>query len=448
MTGLISATINHFLFIGVWLLIPLFIEVLPICWTYLRFVSQWAIEKIRPSQQATIKFWPIISVVVPVYNSADTLVACIDSIMTGTYPVDKIKVTLVNNKSTDNSFEVFQQLQEKYPSAKMVWMEAAQGKSHALNMALYNTTGNYFIHIDSDGVLDKNALRNMVYQFEMEPDTVALTGAILTQPSLMAHRGVKRLEQLLEYHEYASAFLVSRNAEARSNTMFTMSGAFSGFRRSKIAETFMFSSDTVGEDTHMTFQMRQKGQVKLAKNAIFYVEPIEDFNALYRQRQRWQLGEMEVAHIFEPKRLLSFKHLTTNFMVRRLLIDHTLLFPRLIWLFAPMVLVVNGFSPAMLALIYIAMYLMYVFAGAIYFLLAQVYLRPFPEAFACYVKTWYVTLLLPAYKFLLSWVLLLALSNRSKSRKWQGRGIRDELSAIRETIRRDTKHIIKSEESK
>ncbi len=36
----------------------------------------------------------------------------------------------------------------------------------ALNHGIYNSTGQYIINIDSDGWLDKNAVKNIVRKFE------------------------------------------------------------------------------------------------------------------------------------------------------------------------------------------------------------------------------------------------------------------------------------------
>lgn len=52
------------------------------------------------------------------------------------------------------------------PGLHMQWLNAKQGKSKALNLALFNSEGKYIIHIDSDGLLERSALRNMVYRFE------------------------------------------------------------------------------------------------------------------------------------------------------------------------------------------------------------------------------------------------------------------------------------------
>lgn len=170
MRGLLTAIANQFLFIGVWLLLPILVEVIPIFAVYVKLsfkiVINWLKRHFhRRSQLTNQAFLPMIDVVIPVYNSADTLAQCVTSVITGTYPLEKIMITLVNNESTDQSFQIFQKLQHEFPTARINWLEAAQGKSNALNMALYNTSNKYFVHIDSDGLLDENALLNMVQQF-------------------------------------------------------------------------------------------------------------------------------------------------------------------------------------------------------------------------------------------------------------------------------------------
>ena len=105
-----------------------------------------------------------------------------------------------------------------------------------------------------------------------------------------------RLLRKTEYFEYCQAFLAGRNYQSESDSVFTMSGAFSAFRKSAILRTQLYNTDTVGEDTHVTFQVRDKLKlkVKLCENAFYYVDPIESFDKLYTQRQRWQRGENEV----------------------------------------------------------------------------------------------------------------------------------------------------------
>ena len=67
----------------------------------------------------------------------------------------------------------------------MQWLNSEQGKSRAMNLALYNSEGKYIINLDSDGILEKNALTNLVDVFENDLSLNVMTGTILTQPELI-----------------------------------------------------------------------------------------------------------------------------------------------------------------------------------------------------------------------------------------------------------------------
>lgn len=214
-------------------------------------------KRIVSKNYKNIDFYPEITLIIPVYNSADTLRGCIESIVSSDYPSELIYVMLVNNQSKDNSFKVFQECQKDNPQLIINWVNSEQGKSKALNLALFNSKGKYIIHIDSDGILHPQALKNVVRKFENESNTHCLTGVILTNSKLIDETkdfGL-RLMRKAEYFEYCQAFLAGRNYQSEFNSIFTMSGAFSAFRKSAILRTQLYNTDTVGEDTHVTFQV-------------------------------------------------------------------------------------------------------------------------------------------------------------------------------------------------
>ena len=61
----------------------------------------------------------------------------------------------MNNQGQDNSFNVFAECQKKFPELMMQWLNAKQGKSKALNLALFNSDGKYIIHIEVTEYLKK-----------------------------------------------------------------------------------------------------------------------------------------------------------------------------------------------------------------------------------------------------------------------------------------------------
>ena len=108
--------------------------------------------------------------------------------------------------------------------------------------------------------------------------------------------------------------VAGRNYSAEVNAVYTLSGAFSAFRKSAVLKSQLYNTDTICEDTQITFQMKylQKTKVGICEDAIFFVDPIEDMNKLYTQRQRWQRGSLEVSHLFLKDKLKARNMLTND----------------------------------------------------------------------------------------------------------------------------------------
>lgn len=136
---ILKSLANSFIFWAAWIIIPLIMEVLPAIGSFIILIKR----KIAAGKVKKPIIYPEISIIVPVYNSQDTLEECIRSIYESDYPNDKIRVFLVNNKGTDNSFSVYTECQKKYDGLHMQWLNAEQGKSRALNLAIYNSDGKY-----------------------------------------------------------------------------------------------------------------------------------------------------------------------------------------------------------------------------------------------------------------------------------------------------------------
>lgn len=434
---IINRVLNSFLFWAAWIIVPLIMEIAPAVGSM--FILQK--RKIFPAQDRKPIIYPEITIIIPVYNSGQTLEACLRSIVESDYPDSCINVFLVNNRSTDDSFFVYTQCQKKFPSLKMRWMNAEQGKSKALNLALYNSSGKYIIHIDSDGALERSALRHMVERFESDTSINVMTGAICTNPDLIEQypRGLSRLFRKLEFMEYAQAFLAGRNYASETNSIYTLSGAFSGFRKMSILKSWLYSTDTICEDTQITFQMKyiQKEQVKISEKSIFFVEPIESFDKLYTQRQRWQRGSLEVAKLFGANSLNPAK-IMKDVNVRTLMYDHTFAFPRLIWYLALICLAFMGFSGKTIALSMAAIFALYIVCGYFYFFAIKGFLSEFRDLKRYYRKQWWVVILLPFFNFLVFFIRVAGVINTiGTDSAWRTRTFSEEKGSFRKQVKKD-----------
>lgn len=106
-----------------------------------------------------------LSIIVPVYNVADYLPKCLDSLLAQDFPQNEYEIIVVNDGSTDNSGEIAQQYADKYANITLV-NQANQGLSGARNTGIKQAKGDYIQFVDSDDYLEENVLGGLMKQVE------------------------------------------------------------------------------------------------------------------------------------------------------------------------------------------------------------------------------------------------------------------------------------------
>ena len=99
---------------------------------------------------------PLVSIVIPVYNTRPYLRECIDSALAQAYP--NTEVIAVDGGSTDGSLEMLRE----YGDAVRVVQLPASGISGALNSGIRAMTGEWFKRLDSDDILYPHAVSVLV----------------------------------------------------------------------------------------------------------------------------------------------------------------------------------------------------------------------------------------------------------------------------------------------
>ena len=438
---IINRLLNSVIFWAAWIIIPVIMEIVPSLGSVLILLKRHLRRKKNAKEKPTV--YPEISLIVPVYNSEQTLFACIESIYKCDYPNERIRVFLVNNKGRDDSFSVYAECQKAFPDLPMQWLNSQQGKSKALNLALYNSTGKYIINLDSDGMLERSALTNMVDKFEADPELNCMTGAILTTPEqIEEYKGFfSKLLRKMEFMEYAQAFLAGRSYASENNGVYTLSGAFSAFRKSAVLKSQMYNTDTICEDTQITFQMKYfyGERVEICEDAIYFVDPIEGVNKLYTQRQRWQRGSLEVAKMFSAKKF-SLTRLFADLNIKTLLYDHTFAFPRMIWYLALICLLCMNYSGRAIVFATALIFVMYIIIGFLYFISTQFFLKNAPDIRKYYCQQWWVVALLPAFNFIVFFIRFAGIINSvNTDSAWKTKDLNDERKAFGDIIKNDVK---------
>lgn len=104
---------------------------------------------------------PRISVIVPNYNSVDTIKRCLESLVNISYPKDKLEIIVADNNSTDGSRKIIDSF-----SVKLVLEKEIQSSYAARNKAVEEGKGDIFAFTDSDCIVDKSWLLNSLKYFE------------------------------------------------------------------------------------------------------------------------------------------------------------------------------------------------------------------------------------------------------------------------------------------
>ena len=116
----------------------------------------------------------LISVVIPVYNSEKTLTRCVESIIYGQY--SNVEVLLIEDQSTDNSWNVCKELQKKYLNVKCYQNSVNSGVSATRNNGIAMAAGDYIVFVDSDDWVSKNYVAHLYEKATEYPDSLVTCG--------------------------------------------------------------------------------------------------------------------------------------------------------------------------------------------------------------------------------------------------------------------------------
>lgn len=102
---------------------------------------------------------PLVTVVVPIYNTEEYLAACLESIQFQT--LEDLEVLMVNDGSTDGSAAIAEGFAARDPRFKLITQENG-GLSSARNTGADASSGEYLGFVDSDDVLPRDAYERLV----------------------------------------------------------------------------------------------------------------------------------------------------------------------------------------------------------------------------------------------------------------------------------------------
>ena len=109
-----------------------------------------------------------VSVIVPAYNSHDTLATCLGSLVNQT--LQDIEIIVINDASTDDTWEIMQRCKKQFPDkVKIIDGKVNRGSGGARNQGFDAATGEYIGLVDSDDYVAPN-MYELLYNKAKEGD--------------------------------------------------------------------------------------------------------------------------------------------------------------------------------------------------------------------------------------------------------------------------------------
>jgi cellulose synthase/poly-beta-1,6-N-acetylglucosamine synthase-like glycosyltransferase len=233
--------------------------------------------------------WPKITVLVMAHNEEKVIEGSIRALLKTDYPAEQLTIMPVNDRSTDSTQRIIEQLAVEFPCIKPLHRtEGAGGKAAALQYASQFITDPIIVIFDADYLPGKGLLKQLVSPF-FDTEVGATMGRVIP-----LNEQANLLTKILGL-ERCGGYQVNQQARQNMGLTAQFGGTVGGLRLSALQHIGGWSSNCLAEDTDVTFRMRCAGwKVVYQNRAECYEEVPEEWSVRIKQLRRWASGHHQV----------------------------------------------------------------------------------------------------------------------------------------------------------
>lgn len=240
-----------------------------------------------------------VSVVIPCHNEEETIEETIRSVLNQVMSC-AVQIIVVENNSTDRTFDVVQKLAEKFYQIKPYSLTISRFKydgtrvnpiSYALNFGIGKATFPIILRLDADTQLgEPNVLKKMVLPIIQKQ-------AVLCGCNVGSENDKENILTRLQTIEYFLAMEVDRKAQQLLQTLVCASGAMQAFCKEAFLAVGGYEDNIhVSEDMDLTLKMHRIGCVQFINDAVVYTDTPNNAKQLFKQRTWWTYIGMVCAY--------------------------------------------------------------------------------------------------------------------------------------------------------
>ena len=218
---------------------------------------------------------PLVSVIVPVYNSEKYLEACIDSILEQS--LKNIEIIFINDGSTDKSLNI---LKSKNDSRVIILSQKNSGASEARNAGLKIARGDYICFVDSDDIIGERYIEMLLKSAQQTNADIVCAGYIQITNSCPKTADKPNNLKCLSKGESIERLLTERISSAPHSKLF----------KHKTIKDIAFPKLSIAEDLLFNYQaMRNAKIITLSSCALYYYRS----NMLSLTKKRFEPSRMD-----------------------------------------------------------------------------------------------------------------------------------------------------------
>lgn len=248
--------------------------------------------KYKPIESVNDNKLPTLTIIVPAYNEGRFVFDTLNSIAQSNYPKDKIQLIAIDDGSKDDTWDWMIKAKEQLGDFIAIYKQPEnQGKRYALYRGFNLASGDVFVSIDSDSLIEENTLRNLVSPFVVNNNCGAVAG------NVKIHNLKKAIIPKMLNVSFAFSFGFIRAAQSQMNTVLCTPGALSAYRKEAVMnclenwinQSFLGVKTDIGEDRAMTNMIMKQGySILFQSNAFVYTNIPETYKTLRRMFTRWE----------------------------------------------------------------------------------------------------------------------------------------------------------------
>lgn len=252
-------------------------------------------------------FPELVTIIIPCYNEGKTVGETIKHVLDMNYPRDMIEMIIVDDCSSDNSWEIIQSYAKRYDNIRIFKTEKNSGRAAVpRNIGIMKARGKYILTIDADSYPEKDSLKKMLGFMQQDTLVAAVTPAILTKTP-------KTFIQKMQHIEY-DLVAFTRKLLDLVDSVYVTPGAFALYRKSALIKVGLLDKYNLTEDIEIVWRLLSKGyKVKMSLAAKAHTETPATISSWWKQRNRWNIGGYQTLNKY--KSLIMKKGMLGNFII-------------------------------------------------------------------------------------------------------------------------------------